>query len=119
MHKVNLAEKLARIDDYWNPRIVGDLNGQHIKLVKLQGEFVWHHHDAEDEMFMVLHGSLTMRLRDREVVIGEGEFFIVPRGVEHCPVAEEECHIVMLEPIGTLNTGNAESERTVENPQRA
>ena len=119
MHKVNLAEKLARIDDYWNPRIVGDLNGQHIKLVKLQGEFVWHHHDAEDEMFMVLHGSLTMRLRDREVVIGEGEFFIVPHGVEHQPVADEEVSVLLFEPAGTLNTGNTRNDFTVENPQRA
>ena len=119
MHKVNLAEKLARIDDYWNPRIVGELNGQHIKLVKLQGEFVWHHHDAEDEMFMVLQGSLTMRLRDREVVIGEGEFLIVPRGVEHRPVADEEVSVLLFEPAGTLNTGNTRNDFTVENPQRA
>lgn len=119
MKKINLAEKLAQIGDHWNPRIVGELNGQHIKLVKLQGEFVWHRHDAEDEMFLVLDGSLSMRLRDREVTLGEGEFFIVPRGIEHQPVAEREVSVLLFEPSGTLNTGNTRNGFTVENPQRA
>ncbi|HEY0179801.1 MAG TPA: cupin domain-containing protein [Dokdonella sp.] len=118
MQKVNLAEKLACFSEYWSPRIVGELNGQHIKLVKLKGEFVWHRHDDEDELFLVVKGSLRMRLRDRDVAIEEGEFFIVPRGVEHQPVAEQETHVLLFEPANTLNTGNVRDERTVEDPQR-
>lgn len=115
--KVNLAEKFSRFSEQWSPKIVGELNGSHVKIAKIQGEFVWHAHEDEDEMFLVAKGRMTIKLRDGDVDLEEGEFFVVPRGVEHCPVAEEECHIVMLEPIGTLNTGNAESERTVENPE--
>lgn len=118
MNKVNLKEKLSLISEHWQPRIVGELNGQHVKLVKFQGEFVWHHHEHEDELFLVLHGSMLMRLADREVRIDEGEFFIVPRGVEHQPVAEEEVHVLLFEPAGTLNTGNLRNERTVTNPER-
>jgi mannose-6-phosphate isomerase-like protein (cupin superfamily) len=114
MLKVNLKEKLSLFSDYWNPRIAGELNGQQVKLVKLKGEFIWHHHNEEDELFLVLHGSLLMRLRDREIVINEGEFLIVPRGVEHQPVAREECHILLFEPASTLNTGTVRNERTVE-----
>ena len=116
MEKVNLKEKLARIHDAWSPRVVGELNGQRVKLVKLKGEFIWHHHEHEDELFLVLEGRLAIRFRDREVVVGEGEFVIVPRGVEHQPVAEEEAHILLFEPASTLNTGNVRNERTVDDP---
>jgi mannose-6-phosphate isomerase-like protein (cupin superfamily) len=114
VEKVNLAEKLAMFDERWSPRIVGELNGQHVKLVKVEGEFVWHHHDHEDELFLVVKGNLTMELRDKVLQIGEGEFVIVPRGVEHRPVAHQETHILLFEPAGTLNTGNVRNERTVE-----
>lgn len=116
MNKVNVREKLGQIDDYWRPRIAGELNGQHVKLVKLKGEFVWHHHDHEDELFLVLQGRLLMRLRDGDITIEAGEFLIVPRGVEHQPVAEEEVHVLLFEPAGTLNTGNVIDERTVADP---
>jgi mannose-6-phosphate isomerase-like protein (cupin superfamily) len=118
MEKVNLAQKFSLFDDYWNPRIVGDLNDSHIKLVKVKGEFVWHHHEAEDELFLVVKGRLLIKLRDRDVWLDEGEFLVIPRGVEHCPVAPEEVHLLLLEPKGTLNTGNVHGERTVEQPQR-
>lgn len=114
MDKVNLAAKLAAFSEHWQPRIVGELNGQHVKLVKLQGEFVWHHHESEDELFLVLKGAMTIELRDRDVHLGEGEFFIVPRGVEHRPVAAEEAHVLLFEPASTLNTGNVRNERTYE-----
>ncbi|MDQ3649722.1 MAG: cupin domain-containing protein [Acidobacteriota bacterium] len=112
MNKVNLMEKLALFDEHWSPKIVGELNGQHIKLVKFQGEFVWHHHDAEDELFLVVKGRFRMEFRDRDVWLEEGEFLIVPRGIEHRPVADEEVHVLLFEPTGTLNTGNAGGERT-------
>ena len=112
MHKVNLSDALASFSEHWQPRIVGELNGQHVKVVKLQGEFVWHHHDSEDELFLVLKGAMTMQLRDGDVVLREGEVFIVPRGVEHRPVADEEAQILLFEPAGTLNTGNVTNERT-------
>lgn len=112
MDKVNLRQKLAGFDELWSPRIVGQLNGQHVKLAKLRGEFVWHHHEHEDELFLVLSGCLVLRLRDREVRLGPGEFFIVPRGVEHRPVADEEVHLLLFEPASTRNTGNVEDERT-------
>ena len=114
MDKVNLAQKLASFSEHWQPRIVGELNGQHVKLAKLQGEFVWHHHQNEDELFLVLRGAITLELRDRSVRLEEGELFIVPRGVEHRPVAEHEAHILLFEPAGTLNTGNVRNERTYE-----
>lgn len=116
MEKVNLKEKLAAFSDHWSPRIVGELNGQQVKLVKLKGEFVWHHHEREDELFLVLRGRLVIRFRDRDVVLDEGEFLVVPRGVEHQPVAEEETHVLLFEPASTLNTGNVRNERTVEDP---
>lgn len=112
MEKVNLAEKLSLFTDYYNPRIVGELNKQHVKLVKLKGEFIWHKHDAEDELFLVIKGKLSMEYRDRTVEINEGEFIIVPHGVEHKPVAEEEVHILLFEPATTLNTGDVENEMT-------
>jgi mannose-6-phosphate isomerase-like protein (cupin superfamily) len=113
MEVVNLTQKLSTFGEYWKPKIVGELNGQHVKLVKFQGEFLWHHHDNEDEMFYVVKGRFTMRFRERDVIVREGEFIIVPRGVEHMPVADEECHIVLFEPATTLNTGNVKNERTV------
>ena len=112
MHKVNLEEKLSLFSDYWNPRIVGELNGQQVKLVKLQGEFVWHKHDNEDELFYVVKGVLKMEFRDRTVEINEGEFLIVPRGVEHKPVADNEIAVMLFEPSSTLNTGNTRGELT-------
>lgn len=110
--KVTIAEKLAQFSDHWNPRIIGELNGQHVKAVKLKGEFVWHHHDHEDELFLVVKGKLTMEFRDKKVDINPGEFIIVPRSVEHRPVADEETEILLFEPVSTLNTGNVENERT-------
>jgi mannose-6-phosphate isomerase-like protein (cupin superfamily) len=118
MNKVNLREKLALFSEHWRPRIVGELNGQHVKLAKLKGEFVWHHHEHEDELFFVVKGTLLMRLREGDVSISEGEFFIVPRGVEHQPVAEDEVHVLLFEPASTLNTGNVHNDRTVENLPR-
>lgn len=118
IEKVNLADKLSRFDELWSPRIVGELNGQHVKVVKVAGEFVWHHHEAEDELFLVLDGRLRIQFRDREVSLEAGEFCIVPRGIEHRPVADAECHVLLLEPVGTLNTGNVRSERTVDDPDR-
>jgi len=113
MEKVNLTEKLSQFSDHWHPRIVGDLNGQHVKLAKFQGEFVWHHHEQEDELFLVVKGQFRMELRDRHIQLKEGEFLIVPRGVEHRPVAEEEVHVLLFEPASTLNTGNVQNERTI------
>jgi mannose-6-phosphate isomerase-like protein (cupin superfamily) len=117
MDKVNLAEKFARFDDCWHPRIAGELNDSYVKLAKLDGEFVWHHHENEDELFLVVKGTLRMRLREdgreREVSIHPGEFLIVPRGVEHLPIADERVEVVLLEPKSTLNTGNLRNERTV------
>jgi mannose-6-phosphate isomerase-like protein (cupin superfamily) len=118
LEKVNLTEKLRLFDDHWSPRIVGELNDQYVKLAKLHGEFVWHHHETEDEMFLILRGRLVMRLRKRDVVLEEGEFLIVPRGVEHCPVAEQEVHVLLFEPKSTLHTGNVRDERTVEEMER-
>jgi mannose-6-phosphate isomerase-like protein (cupin superfamily) len=112
MNKVNLKEKLSQFSDYFNPRIAGELNGQHVKLVKFQGEFVWHHHDKEDELFLVVKGSFDMHLRDKIITISEGEFLIVPHGMEHKPVAKEEVEIMLFEPATTLNTGNVENEMT-------
>ena len=110
--KVNLEEKFTLFDERWSPKIVGELNGQHVKLVKLYGEFVWHHHEQEDELFLVLSGRLLMDFRDRRVWVEPGEFIIVPRGVEHRPVAEEEVHVMLFEPATTLNTGNVRNELT-------
>ena len=112
VEKVNIKEKFALFDERWSPKIVGELNGQHVKLVKLHGEFVWHHHEQEDELFLVLGGRLRMDFRDRRVWVEQGEFIIVPRGVEHRPVAEEEVHVMLFEPATTLNTGNVRNELT-------
>lgn len=116
--KVNLSEKLEQFTEHWSPRIVGELNGQHVKLAKLKGEFVWHRHEREDELFLVLRGHLSIHLRDRTVELEPGELFIVPRGVEHKPVAAAEAHVLPLEPVSTVNTGNVRNERTVETPER-
>ena len=118
MDKVNIAEKLAQFDEPWKPKIVGQVNDAHVKLVKFQGDFVWHHHEEEDELFLVVSGSIVIKFRDRDVRLEEGEFLIVPRGVEHKPVAEEEAAVLLFEPVSTLNTGNVRSERTVEAPER-
>ena len=118
MEKVNLAEKLSRFQDHFSPRIVGDLNDHQVKVVKLQGEFLWHKHDAEDEMFLVVKGRMTIRFRDGDVDLSPGEMIIVPKGVEHMPVAREEAHVVLIEPKTTLNTGDAGGARTVAHPER-
>ena len=117
MEKVVLAEKFARIDAHWSPKIIGALNGQEIKIAVIQGAFVWHSHADADEMFMVVAGRMVMQLRDREVSLEPGELFIVPRGVEHRPYAEEEARILMFEPAGTLNTGDVLDERSVLQPE--
>jgi mannose-6-phosphate isomerase-like protein (cupin superfamily) len=113
MEAINLKNKFSLFSDYWNPRVIGDLNDSQIKAVKLKGNFVWHHHDNEDELFLVVKGTLRMKFRDHEAIVREGEFIIVPRGVEHCPAADEEVHLILMEPKSTLNTGNITNERTV------
>jgi mannose-6-phosphate isomerase-like protein (cupin superfamily) len=118
LEKVNLAEKFERFQDYWSPKIIGELNDSYVKLAKLKGEFVWHHHEVEDELFLVVKGRLLLKFRDREVWLEAGEFCIVPKGIEHLPIAEEETHVVLLEPKSTLNTGNEQNERTVAELQR-
>src|ERR1044071_2103025 len=118
MDRVNLTEKLSHFDDHWNPRIVGELNGQHVKLVKFAGPFVWHHHEHEDELFLVVKGRFRMEFRDRNVDLAEGEFLIVPPGVEHRPGADEEVHVLLFEPATTLNTGNVRSEVTRDELER-
>jgi len=115
---VNVKEKFSRFSDYCNPRIIGEVNDCHVKAVKLKGEFIWHHHEKEDELFLVVKGTLCMKFRGREAIVHEGEFVIVPRGVEHCPVADEEVHIVLIEPKSTSNTGNITNERTVAQLER-
>lgn len=115
---IDLREKFAAIDEHWSPRIVAELNGQHVKLVKFRGEFVWHHHDREDELFLVHRGRFRMEFRDRTVELGAGEMIVVPHGVEHRPVADDEVEVVLFEPAGTLNTGNVIDERTVREPAR-
>jgi mannose-6-phosphate isomerase-like protein (cupin superfamily) len=115
---VNLLEKLALVKDFWSPAIVGELNESYVKVVKLKGEFIWHHHDSEDELFLVVKGALRMKFRDHESIIRPGELIIVPRGVEHLPIADEEVHIVLVEPRSTLNTGNVHSDRTVAELKR-
>ena len=118
MRSVNLAAKFRLFDEYWSPKIVGELNDAYVKLVKLKGEFVWHHHETEDELFFVVQGRLLLKFRDRDVWVEQGEFVIVPRGVEHLPVAAEETHVMLLEPKSTLNTGNVRNERTVSELDR-
>lgn len=123
MEKINLQQKFARFSEHWNPKMVGELNNFAVKIVKAQGEFVWHHHDVEDELFLVVKGRLLMQVREtpesqRDIWVEEGELIIIPHGVEHRPVAEEETHLMLLEPTTTVNTGNVASERTVWHVQR-
>ncbi len=118
MEVVSLKEKFGLFQDVWSPKIVDELNDLYVKLVKLKGEFVWHHHEAEDELFLVVQGTLLIKLRDRDIWLHEGEFVIIPRGVEHLPVAEDEVHVLLLEPRTTLNTGNVQNERTVSGLDR-
>jgi mannose-6-phosphate isomerase-like protein (cupin superfamily) len=118
LEKINLAQKFSLFGESWSPKIVADLNDAYVKVVKLEGEFVWHHHDDEDELFLVFAGRLLMELRDGEVVLEPGELLVVPKGVEHRPVAEGETHVVLIEPKTTLNTGNIRSVRTVEELER-
>lgn len=115
MKKINIKEKLSLFNDHWNPRIVAELNGQHVKLAKLKGEFIWHKHDQEDEMFYVLKGQLKIEFRDRSVIINENEFIVVPKGVEHKPIAKNEVCLMLFEPISTLNTGDITGELTRKN----
>lgn len=112
MEKVNLHQKFGLFHELWHPKIAGELNGSYVKLAKLKGEFVWHQHAQEDELFLVIKGTLTIKLREGDITLREGEFLIVPKGVEHCPVAEEEAHVLLLEPASTVNTGDAGGERT-------
>jgi len=114
MNTINLSKKFDLFHEHWRPRIVGELNDSYVKLAKLKGEFVWHKHDDEDELFLVVKGRLLIKLRDRDLWIGEGEFVIIPKGVEHCPVSEEEVQVLLLEPKSTRNTGDVQNERTVE-----
>jgi mannose-6-phosphate isomerase-like protein (cupin superfamily) len=116
--KVSLREKFDEFRDRWSPKIAGEVNDSYVKLVKFQGDFMWHKHENEDEMFLVVKGRFTMRFRDHDLVLEENEFVIVPKGVEHCPAAEEEAHVILFEPKTTLNTGNLRNERTIENPDR-
>jgi mannose-6-phosphate isomerase-like protein (cupin superfamily) len=118
IRKVNLAEKFGGFHEHWSPKIAGEVNDAYVKLVKFHGDFVWHKHDHEDEMFLVVKGRFTMRFRDRDLPLEENEFLIVPKGVEHCPVADEEAQVVLFEPKTTLNTGNVVNERTIENLDR-
>jgi mannose-6-phosphate isomerase-like protein (cupin superfamily) len=118
LERIDLPEKLSTFDERWSPRIVAELNGQHVKLAKLEGEFVWHSHADEDELFLVVKGKLTIELRDGAVDLGPGQMVVVPRGVEHRPVADGEVHLLLFEPAGTLNTGDVRNERTVDQPER-
>ena len=118
MEKINLADKLGQFAAHWQPRVVGELNGQHVKLVKFQGSFDWHHHESEDELFLVVRGAFRMEFRDRVVELGEGELLIVPHGVEHRPVADAECAVLLFEPAGTLNTGNVRTDKTLDALER-
>jgi len=115
---VNLKAKFAAFNTHWEPKVVGELNGQHVRLAKFQGEFVWHSHENEDELFLVVSGYFDMLFRDRTVTVNEGEFIIVPHGVEHCPSAKEEVHVLLFEPASTLNTGNAGGPRTAADPEQ-
>lgn len=114
MKKININDKLNTFSEYWSPKIVGDINETYVKLAKLKGEFVWHMHENEDEMFMVIKGRMVIKLRTEDITLNEGEIFIIPRGIEHMPVAEDEVHVMLFEPKTTLNTGNVKNEKTVE-----
>jgi mannose-6-phosphate isomerase-like protein (cupin superfamily) len=117
LEKVNISEKFSLFNDYWSPKIAGEINDMHVKFAKLKGEFIWHKHEHEDEMFLVMKGKLLLKFRDRDVHLNEGEFIIVPKGVEHLPIAEEEAYVLFFEPKSTLNTGNEQNDRTVSDLQ--
>lgn len=118
IEKVNIRQKLSLFSDHWNPRVIGELNGQHVKVAKIQGEFVWHHHEHEDELFLVIKGQLLMKLRDQDIWLEEGEMIVIPSGTEHMPVAPEEVHILLFEPATTRNTGNITEHRTRKDLER-
>ena len=118
MEPVNLAQKFSQFSDYWSPKIIAEVNDFHVKLVKLKGEFVWHQHEHEDELFLVVKGTLLIKLRDRDIWLREGELAVIPKGVEHLPIADDEVHVILLEPKTTVNTGDVQSERTVTQPQQ-
>lgn len=118
MNKINISEKFASFDTHWDPKIVAELNGQHVKLVKFKGEFDWHKHDNADEMFLVIKGSFCMQFLNKSVKINEGEFIIIPKGIEHCPKSEQEVQVMLFEPAGLINTGDVESSNTVHEPER-
>ena len=118
IEKVELAQKFDLFNEYWSPRVAGELNGSYVKLAKLKGEFVWHQHNNEDELFLVIKGHLTIKLRDQDIELDSGEFAIIPRGVEHLPIAKEEAHVLLLEPKSALNTGNVQSDRTIADLKR-
>lgn len=118
MEKINLNEKFQLFSEYWSPRIIGEVNDSHVKVAKFKGQFTWHVHDNEDEMFYVVKGKLTIKFREKDVLLGEGECIIIPKGIEHMPYAEEEVHVLLIEPKTTLNTGNVQNEKTVEKPER-
>ena len=117
MKKINLQEKLSLFDEHWTPKIIGELNGQYVKLAKIKGEFIWHNHDQEDELFMILKGSLVIELPGEKVLLNEGEIFIVPKGVDHRPIAEEETHVLMFEPVSTAHTGDVRTDMTVDDQE--
>ncbi|MBT3225189.1 MAG: cupin domain-containing protein [Calditrichaeota bacterium] len=118
MKIIDIKDKFSLFSEFWSPKIVGELNGQYVKLAKLKGEFVWHQHENEDELFMVVEGKLTIQLRDQDIKLSKGQFFIISRGVEHLPVAEEECHVLLFEPKTVLNTGDVMNDRTVDNLEK-
>jgi len=117
MEKINLSEKFGLFNEYWQPKIVAECNGQHVKLVKFQGSFDWHQHENEDELFLVIKGAFEMQFRNKTIPLKEGELLVVPKSIEHCPIAEEEVHCLVFEPAGTLNTGDQVTSKTVENPE--
>lgn len=114
MEVVDIREKLQQFSEYWSPKIIGELNGQLVKAAKLKGEFLWHHHEHEDELFMVIKGKLIIKLKDKDILLEEGQFFIIPKGVEHMPIAEDECHVLLFEPASVLNTGNVVNDKTID-----
>ncbi len=118
MKKINLLNKFSLIDSYWDPKIIGELNNQHVKLVKFKGEFVWHKHENEDELFLVIKGKFDMQFRDHAISLGEYDLIVVPRGVEHCPITKDEVHVLLFEPVTTLNTGDVKSDKTINKPEK-
>ena len=118
MNTINLLDKFSLIDSYWDPKIIGELNNQHVKLVKFKGEFVWHKHEKEDELFLVVKGEFDMQFRDRTITLNEKDLIVIPRGTEHCPKAKDEVHVLLFEPVTTLNTGDVRSDKTINNPEK-